>query len=54
MFGHSLFAKARLLYSRDPSIDAIFAELGKVGARDSQVEAMHAAQHALASLYKAW
>ena len=43
MFGHSLFAKARLLYSRDPSIDAIFAELGKVGARDSQVQAMHAA-----------
>ena len=53
MFGHSLFAKARLLYSQDPSIDAIFAELGKVGARDSQVQAMHAAQHALASLYKA-
>ena len=53
MFGHSLFAKARLLYSRDPSIDAIFAELGKIGGRDSQVQAMHAAQHALASLYKA-
>ena len=53
LFGHSLFAKARLIYSRDPSIDAIFAELGKVGARDSQVQAMHAAQHALASLYKA-
>ena len=53
LFGHSLFAKARLIYSRDPSIDAIFEELGKVGARDSRVQAMHAAQHALVSLYKA-
>ena len=52
-FGHSMFAKARLLYSRDPSIDEIMANLNEIGARDSLVQAMHAAQHALSSLYKA-
>ena len=52
-FEHSLFAKGRLIFSRDPSIDAMFASLHEVGARDSQVQAMHSAQHALATLYKA-
>ena len=52
-FGHSMFAKGKLLFSRDPSIDAIFEGLHEIGARDSVVQAMHAAQHALATLYKA-
>ena len=52
-FGHSLFAKGKLLFSRDPSIEALFKRLGEIGARDSQVQAMRSAQVALASLYKA-
>ena len=52
-FGHSLFAKGKLLFSRDPSIEALFKQLGEIGARDSQVQAMRSAQVALASLYKA-
>ena len=52
-FGHSMFAKGRLIFSRDPSIDEIMANLKEVGSRDSVVQAMHAAQHALATLYKA-
>ena len=52
-FGHSLFAKGRLLFSRDPSIDALFKQLGEIGQRDSQVQAMCSAQTALTSLYKA-
>ena len=52
-FGHSLFAKSRLIFSRDPSIDALFKQLGQVGAHDSLVQAMKSAQIALASLYKA-
>ena len=52
-FEHSLFAKGRLLFSRDPSIDRMFRELHAIGARDSQVQAMGSAQHALATLYKA-
>ncbi len=52
-FGHSMFAKGRLIFSRDPSIDAIFESLSSIGERDSQVQAMHSAQHAIATLYKA-
>ena len=52
-FEHSLYAKGRLIFSRDPSIDALFGKLGEIGARDSQLQAMASAQHALATLYKA-
>ena len=52
-FEHSLLAKGRLLFSRDPSIDAMFQEIHAIGARDSRVQAMHSAQQALATLYKA-
>ena len=52
-FGHSLFAKGRLVFSRDPSIDALFKQLGEIGQRDSNVQAMRSAQAALTSLYKA-
>jgi hypothetical protein len=52
-FEHSLFAKGRLIFSRDPSIDALLRGLSEIGARDSQMQAMGSAQHALATLYKA-
>ena len=52
-FGHSLFAKGKLLFSRDPSIETIFKQIGEIGARDTLVQAMRSAQHALTILYKA-
>lgn len=52
-FDHALFAKARLLFSRDPSINALLDGLQDIGARDRVVQAMHSAQHALGCLYKA-
>lgn len=52
-FDHSLFAKGRLLFSRDPSIDALLAGLRDIGTRDSLMQVMDSAQHALACLYKA-
>ena len=52
-FEHSLFAKGRLLFSRDSSIDALLAELKEIGARDSRLQAMRSAQLAILTLYKA-
>lgn len=52
-FGHSMFARGRLLYSKDPSIDEIFSELAKIGAHDIQIQLMNSAQFALGLLYKA-
>jgi predicted nucleotidyltransferase len=52
-FGHSLFAKSRLLFSHDPSIDRLFSELHNIGARDTQAQLLRAGNKALASLYKA-
>ena len=52
-FEHSLFAKATLLYSEDPSIDKLFAGLTVLGERDQQVQQMIAGAHALGPLYKA-
>lgn len=52
-FGHSMFARAKLLYSKDPSIDEMFEQLSSLGASDTQLQLMHAAEHALAILYKA-
>ena len=52
-FEHSLFAKGRLLFSRDPSINALLDGLGDIGDRDRRVQAMGSAEHTLACLYKA-
>lgn len=52
-FEHSLFAKGRLLFSRDRSINALLDGLQDLGDRDRVVQAMRSAQHAIAFLYKA-
>ena len=52
-FEHALFAKAKLLFSRDPSIAALLAGLNDIGARDRRIQGMRSAQHALGCLYKA-
>ena len=53
MFGHSMYAKGRLLFSRDPSIDRLFAQLQDIGARDTQIQVMNSVLHALTTHYKA-
>jgi len=52
-FMHSLLAKARLLYSHDESIAALFERLQVLGKRDTELQLLAAASHAMPSVYKA-
>jgi predicted nucleotidyltransferase len=52
-FMHSLLAKGRLLYTHDPTIADLCATLGGIGARDTQLQLLGAATHALMSIDKA-
>jgi predicted nucleotidyltransferase len=52
-FLHSLLAKGRLLYAHDETIAALCASLQAVGDRDTQVQLLRAATHALPAIYKA-
>ena len=52
-FMHSLIAKGRLLYTHDESIAALCTNLDAVGQRDTQLQLLSAASHALPCLYKA-
>ena len=52
-FMHSLLAKGRLLYTHDDSIGALCTRLLTLGARDTQVQLVTAATHALPAVYKA-
>jgi hypothetical protein len=52
-FIHSLLAKGRLLYSHDPSIGELCARLQEMGERDTQLQLLGAATHALPCIYKA-
>ncbi len=52
-FMHSLLAKGRLLYTHDETIAALCARLHEIGERDSQIQMLAAATHALAPIDKA-
>ncbi len=52
-FAHSFLAKGRLLYSHDPTIAELCATLSGIGERDTQLQLLQSATHALPSLYKA-
>jgi len=52
-FIHSLLAKGRLLYTHDQTIADLCARLHGIGDRDTQLQLMNAATHALPSIYKA-
>jgi hypothetical protein len=52
-FIHSLLAKGRLLYTHDESISTLCERLQALGERDTQLQLLAAANHALPSLYKA-
>jgi len=52
-FQHSLLAKGRLLYTHDETIAALCARLHEIGGRDTQVQLLAAATHALPFIDKA-
>jgi predicted nucleotidyltransferase len=52
-FTHSLLAKGRLLYTHDETITDLFERLREIGERDTQVQLLRAATHALGPIYKA-
>jgi uncharacterized protein len=52
-FLHSLLAKGRLLYTHDPTIATLCARLQDIGERDTQIQLLGAAAHALQCIYKA-
>jgi hypothetical protein len=52
-FMHSLLAKGRLLYTHDQTIADLCAQLRAIGGRDTQVQLLRAATHALPSIDKA-
>ena len=52
-FMHSLLAKGRLLYTHDETIADLCARLHEIGGRDTQMQLLRAATHALAPIYKA-
>jgi hypothetical protein len=52
-FQHSLIAKGRLLYSHDETIATLCEQLQAIGERDTRVQLLAAACHALPALYKA-
>jgi hypothetical protein len=52
-FVHSWMAKGRLLYTHDDAITALCDQLHAIGERDTQVQLLAAATHALSALYKA-
>ncbi len=49
----SFLAKGRLLYTHDPSIADLCSQLQEIGDRDTQLQLLRAATHALAPIYKA-
>lgn len=52
-FSHSFLAKGRLLYTHDHTIAALFERLHARGDRDTRLQLLAAATHALPSIYKA-
>jgi hypothetical protein len=52
-FQHSFLAKGRLLYTHDETIAALCARLHEIGERDTQVQLLSAATHALGPIDKA-
>ncbi len=52
-FVHSFLAKGKLLFTHDPTIADLCARLHHIGARDSELQLLRAACHALSPIYKA-
>jgi predicted nucleotidyltransferase len=53
LFMRSFLAKGRLVYTHDPTIETLLASLQEVGERDTQIQLLRAATHALPAVDKA-
>ncbi len=52
-FQHSMYARSKLLFTKDPSIDAIYKEINQLGKHDIHIQMMGHAQQSVVLLYKA-
>jgi predicted nucleotidyltransferase len=52
-FAHSFLAKGRLLYTHDPTIEALFSTLPHMGHHDQRIQLFRSAMHVLPNLDKA-
>ncbi len=52
-FTHSFLTKGRLLYTHDPTVAALCATLTAIGRRDTELQLLRAATHALPAIDKA-
>lgn len=52
-FQHSIYAKACLLFTKDPTVESLFDEIHHVGARDTDFQLMSSGAGAAYGLYKA-
>ena len=52
-FQHSMYARSKLLFSKDPSIDRVYEDIHQLGKHDLQIQMMNCAQFAVVPLYKA-
>jgi len=52
-FTHSFLAKGKLLYTHDETIARLCSHLHEIGERDTRIQLLSAATHALPSVYKA-
>ena len=51
-FQHSLYAKSTLLFTRDPTIEALYDEIQRIGARDTDLQLLRSGAAAAYNLYK--
>jgi predicted nucleotidyltransferase len=52
-FAHSTYAKSKLLFTKDPTIESLFDEIQHVGSRDADFQLLRSASGAAYVLYKA-
>ena len=52
-FMHALLSKGRLLFTHDKTIGDLCARMSQIGDRDTQVQLLRTATHALGPIYKA-
>jgi predicted nucleotidyltransferase len=52
-FRHSVFAKSKLLFTKDPTLEGIYSEIQKIGARDTNVQLLRSGSGVVGNLYKA-
>ncbi len=52
-FSHSTYAKSKLLFTKDPTIESLFDQLHHIGSRDTDFQLLRSGAGAAYNLYKA-